>query len=61
MLLFLFFSMIKSMDDADKFNLTEVYKKLTRIEVDMVGVDLKYSEGAEAKFIKDFLLVVAGG
>ena len=47
------FSMLKAMGEKEKFNLTEIYKKLTKIEIDMIETDLKYSDEKEADFIKN--------
>lgn len=46
------FSMIKAISVEDKKKLIEAYKKLTKIEVQLIGLDLKYSEEKEAEFIK---------
>lgn len=47
------FSIIKAMTIEDKKRLTEAYKKLARIEVDLVEVDIKFSEEKEAEFVKE--------
>ena len=48
------FSLIKIMSEEDKKILTEVYKKLTRLEVDMIDLDVSFSEQKEVDFVKNF-------
>ncbi len=48
------FSIIKTIEVKDKEKLTEVYKKLARYEVDLIELDIEYSEEKEAKFVKKF-------
>jgi len=63
------FSFIKTMGENEKKIITEVYKELARIEVDLIELDIDFSEEKEAEFInssyakwmnlkKDFLEVV---
>jgi len=47
------FSMIKVLDDKDRDALSEIYKKFGEIELNLIELDLIYSEEKEAKFIKD--------
>ncbi len=47
------FSMVKMLDKDDKEALSEMYKKLGEVEINLIAVDLVYSEENEAKFIKD--------
>jgi len=47
------FSMIKSMDNEEKEKLTEIYKKLSKNEIDLIELDVQYSEEKEAEFVKD--------
>ncbi|MBU4308592.1 MAG: hypothetical protein KJ566_02255 [Nanoarchaeota archaeon] len=47
------FSIVKSLNSDDKTILQEVYKKLAKIEVDLIEVDLDFSEEKEAEFIKE--------
>ncbi|MEK6906648.1 MAG: hypothetical protein AABW81_03435 [Nanoarchaeota archaeon] len=46
-------SIVKLLTSEDKRRLTESYKKLTRIEVDIIEVDTDFSEKKEAEFIKN--------
>jgi hypothetical protein len=46
------FSIIKSLGVEEKNKLTEVYKKLTKNEVRLIELDVKFSEEKEAEFIK---------
>ncbi|MEK6848887.1 MAG: hypothetical protein AABX65_04635 [Nanoarchaeota archaeon] len=49
----LFFLMIvKHLEGADRKNLEEIYHELGKIELDVLGVDIEYSENSEAVFIK---------
>ncbi|MDO8622793.1 MAG: hypothetical protein Q7R52_00965 [archaeon] len=45
------FSMVKAMKPEDKKILEEIYKKLTKIEIKLVRLDIEYSEKEEAEFI----------
>ncbi len=47
------FSIVKSLNSKEKEVLQEVYKKFAKIEVDLVELDLDFSEEKEAKFIKE--------
>lgn len=51
------FSIVKSLSIEEKNKLTEVYKKLAEIEVELIGVDIEYVEKKEAEFIKQSFLV----
>ena len=46
------FSIIKTLDSGDKKILSEIYKKLTKIEISLFELDLEYNEEKEAEFIK---------
>jgi len=48
------FSIIKTIKEDDKKKLAEIYKKLARYEVDLIELDVQYSEEKEAKFVNDF-------
>ena len=48
------FSIVKSMRVEDKRNLSEVYQKLTKIEIDLIEADVEFSEERDVKFIKQF-------
>ena len=47
-----FFAILKGLDSADKKLLEDLYTRLGRIEIEVVGVDNDYSEKSEAEFIK---------
>ena len=46
------FSIIKSISTKEKEKLTEIYKKLAKVEVELIELDLKFSEKKEAEFVK---------
>ena len=46
------FSMIKSAGEDDKKVLTEIYKKLAKIELAFIEADVEFSEEREVEFIK---------
>jgi len=47
------FSVVKALESGDKERLTEIYKKFSKIELDLIEIDLKFSEEKEASFIKN--------
>jgi len=47
------FSIIKIITLKEKEKLTEIYKKLAKIEVDLIELDIQFSEQKEAQFIKE--------
>jgi len=47
------YSLIKSLDTQEKEKLTELYKKLAKNELKLIGLDVTYSEEKEALFIRD--------
>ena len=47
------YSIIKTFDVQEKERLTEVYKKLAKKEVELIGLDIESTEEKEVKFIKD--------
>jgi hypothetical protein len=47
------FSMVKSMDKSNKEKLFDIYKKFSKIEIELIKLDLEYSEKKEAEFIKE--------
>ena len=47
------FSIIKSLGVEEKNKLTEVYKELTKNEIRLIELDVKFSEEKEAEFIKE--------
>lgn len=46
-----FFKLIKKLDSHDKETLTEVYESLSHFEIEIISLDLDYSEEKEALFI----------
>lgn len=50
----LIFTFVKALSSTDKEKLTEIYKKLASFELELMSLDLKYSEEEEARFIKEF-------
>lgn len=48
------FSIIKSIGVEEKKKLTDIYKKLVKIEVRVIELDIKFFEEKEAEFIKEF-------
>jgi len=50
---FFVFSVIKTLGPDDKEKLKEIYKKLARKEVDVIELDIQFSEEKEAEFVKD--------
>ena len=49
------FAIAKTLGIEDKEKLVEIYKKITRIEIDFIDLDLNYSENKEADSIKNYL------
>jgi len=47
------FSIVKSIGEDEKKKLTEVYKKLAKCEVDLIGLDIEFLEDKEVKFVKE--------
>ena len=47
------YSLIKSLETQEKEKLTEIYKKLSKKELKLIELDLKYSEEKEALFIRE--------
>jgi len=47
------YSIVKNLEEKNKENLKEIYKELTEIEMNLIEVDLDYSEKKEAEFIKN--------
>ncbi len=51
------FSIIKTLGADEKKKLTEIYKKLAKTELDLIELDISFSEEKEAEFInKNYLL-----
>lgn len=46
-------SVVKTLSVEDKSRLTEVYKKLVKVELQLVLTDVEFSEKKEADFIRD--------
>ena len=51
------YSLIKSLETQEKEKLNEIYKKLSRNELKLIELDIKYSEEKEALFIKESYLM----
>jgi len=47
------FSLVKSIEAEDKKKLTEIYKKLAKIEVDLIELDINFVENKEVEFVKE--------
>ena len=47
------FSIIKSIGVEEKKKLTDIYKKLAKIEIRLIELDVKFLEEKEAEFIKE--------
>lgn len=47
-----FFKLIKKLDSKDRDELSKVYEKLGNFELDVISLDLEYSEEKEAMFVK---------
>jgi hypothetical protein len=46
------FSVIKSLNQEDKKRLTDIYEKLSEIDLELIKLDLESSEDKDAEFIK---------
>jgi hypothetical protein len=49
-----FFKLMKKLDSKDREMLTGIYEKLGNIEVELIELELDYSEKKEADFIKKY-------
>lgn len=49
----LVFSFIKAMTSEEKEKLSNIYKKIARLEIDLLGIEADYSEEKEAQFVKE--------
>ena len=47
------FSIVKSINAEEKEKLSKVYKKLVKTEVNLIELDIQFSEEKEAKFVKE--------
>ena len=47
------FSIIKNLGVREKKDLSEMYKKMAKNEIKLIGIDIEFSEEKEAEFIKD--------
>ncbi len=47
------FSLIKTMGETEKKKLSEIYKELVRIELNLIELDVDFSEKKEVDFIND--------
>lgn len=48
------FAITKTLRTGDKEKLIELYKKISKIEIDLVELDIQYSEEKEAKSIQEY-------
>ena len=48
------FSIIKTLGEDEKKRLNEIYKKLAKTELELIDLDIVYSEEKEAEFIRAF-------
>jgi hypothetical protein len=48
------FAITKTLGTREREKLIELYKKIAKIEVDVIGLDLEYSEDAEANAIRKY-------
>ncbi len=48
------FAVIKSLGNKEKEKLTEMYKEIAKIEIDLIELDLEYSEKKEAEAVKKY-------
>ena len=48
------FSVIKTLGEDEKKRLNEIYKKLAKSELELIDLDIVYSEEKEAEFIRTF-------
>ena len=46
-------SVVKTMSSEDKKRVTEIYKKLSKIEVELLELEAEFSDKKEAEFIKE--------
>jgi hypothetical protein len=49
---FFVFSVIKTLGASEKEKLNEIYKKLAKKEVEVIELDVQFSEEKEAEFVK---------
>ena len=47
------YSIIKSLNEADKKNLSEIYKKLAENEIEFIKLDIEADDAKDAEFIKE--------
>jgi len=52
-----FFNLIKKLELRDKELIKEAYEVLGNLELEMMGLDLDYSEKKEAEFLKEIVVV----
>ena len=56
----LVFTIIKTLGSAEKEILSEIYKKLAKKEVELIELDIQFSEEREAEFVKDSFAIWQG-
>ena len=47
-----YFSILKTLSNEDKKTLEGIYKKLIKLEVELISLDIEYKEEKEISFIK---------
>jgi len=55
-----FFKLIKKLDEDDKKSLSDVYDVLGKFEVEILALDIDYSEEKEAEFIQNVFVAFEG-
>jgi len=48
------FAITKTLGVADRENLIELYKKIAKVDIDLIELDIEYSEEKEAKSIREY-------
>lgn len=48
-----FFKILRKLDSSDREILSRIYEKLSKFELKIISLDLKYKEESEAEFIKE--------
>lgn len=51
------YTIVKALGVEEKNKLNEIYKKLSKVEVDLIELDIEHSEEREALFLKGFYFI----
>jgi len=51
------FAITKTLGQKDREKLIELYKRIAKIDIDLIELDIEYSEEKEAKSIKEYYLL----